>query len=443
MSILSALLFAALTADVSDASRYLIAGGVDSAAPTAAPPAGAQPTPVENSTAAGADSGSAQSPPVASGTAPGAQAEPKAPSIPSQPAASTPAQIDVRVQPAAPLKSSDPQKSVVITTVKPSDLMRNILKPPAAGQLAGAPLTLSEAVRDARSRPDQTQRAKAYWDLSAAMADYNLAQLEEMEFGILRQGLRTPANEWDLKQQAARARTDIARGSAQAAQLRLHQLLGRPAYAALPLPGDVPHCGRYNAEYEEIFAARPDPIAEQLSKLMPLRYNDLRNQAQAVAEAETLRDAVRQRLDPNSGGAELLQAQDLLALRRRAFVNTARDYNQDIAAYTELAAPANVPADRLVAMMIRTSAPVGQAPWSNSGVEQASALQPIPQASTDSQETAGPRQTFANGQQLDQQQQQQREVHHSGPLQRIFGRDREHSILVNRPHLLRRALGNQ
>jgi hypothetical protein len=301
-------------------------------------------------------------------------------------------------------------------------------------------MTLGDAVRDAKTRQDQTQRAKAYWDLSAAVADYHLAQLEEMELGVLRQGLRSPGKIWDVREAEAQARTDVARRTAQAAQLRLQQLLGRSSTGLLPLPADAPHCGRYNAEYEEIFGARPNPIAEHLSKLMPLRYDQLRTQAQAVSDAEAWRTSVRDHLNPDGDGAELLQAQDLLALRRRTFVATARDYNEEIAAYTELAAPAEVPADRLVAMMIRTSAPVGQTPWGSPGVEQATALQPIPQATPDARPGSGPasanapQQTFGNGQ-------QPREVRHSGPIQRLL--NREHSILTNRPHLLRRVLGNQ
>jgi hypothetical protein len=271
------------------------------------------------------------------------------------------------------------------------------------------------------------------------VADYHLAQLEEMELSVLRQGLRSPGKIWDVREAEAQARTDVARRTAQAAQLRLQQLLGQSSTGLLPLPADAPHCGRYNAEYDEIFGGRPNPIAEHLSKLMPLRYDQLRTQAQAVSDAEVWRTSVRDHLNPNGDGAELLQAQDLLALRRRTFVATARDYNEEIAAYTELAAPAEVPADRLVAMMIRTSAPVGQTPWGSPGVEQATALQPIPQATPDARPGSSaasanaPQQTFANG--------QQREARHSGPIQRLF--NREHSILTNRPHILRRVLGNQ
>jgi hypothetical protein len=439
MSVFSSLLVLTLTAQAADAGRYANQAEPDLASPPAAQ--AAEPT-LANPAQAAAQ---AEQPAVQSPAASAVENQ----SAQSPAAAAAAFDTQTQAPPAAASAATEPQKSVLIAGPKPSDLMKGILKPPARAALAGVPITLSDAVRDARNRQEQTQRAKAYWDLSAAMADFYLAQLEEMELGALRQGLKAPGQNWDAKQKDAQARTDIARGAAQAAQLNLHQLLGRAATTALPVPDDAPHCGRYNAEYEEIFAQRPNPVAEQLSKLMPLRYDELRTQAQAVAEAETARDAARARINPNGDGSELLQAQDLLALRRRAFVATARDYNKEIAAYTELAAPADVPAERLVAMMIRTSAPVGQAPWTPSGVQQATALQPVPlqqppQGSVQ-QPSPGqaPPQTFANGQQQPQQQPQQYESRRPGLLQRVFNRDREHSILVNRPHILGRVFGNQ
>jgi hypothetical protein len=438
MSAFSSVLVLTLIAQSADAGRYANQGEPDLASPPAAQPA--EPTLANPAQAAAQPEQPAAQKPAASAVEnQGAQ---------TSAAAATAFDTQAQAPPGAASAATEPQKSVLIAGPKPSDLMKGILKPPARAALIGSPITLSDAVRDARNRQEQTQRAKSYWDLCAAMADFYLAQLEEMELGALRQGLKAPGQNWDAKQKDAQARTEIARGSAQAAQLNLHQLLGRAATTALPVPDDAPHCGRYNAEYEEIFAQRPNPVAEQLSKLMPLRYDELRTQAQAVAEAEAARDTARARINPNGDGGELLQAQDLLALRRRAFVATARDYNKEIAAYTELAAPADVPAERLVAMMIRTSAPAGQAPWTPSGVQPATALQSIPQQSPQGsvqQPNPGqtPPKTFANGQQQPPQQPQQYESRRPGLLQRVFNRDREHSILVNRPHILGRVFGNQ
>jgi hypothetical protein len=330
-----------------------------------------------------------------------------------------------------------PQRSVLAVGPKPSELMRQLMKPPATGQLSGVPVTLGEAVQDARSRHDQTQRAKAYWNLSAAVADYYLALLENTELSVLRQSVTVPSKQWETRQRETQTHVDLARRAAQAAQLQLHQLLGRGSSGSLPLPGDVPHCGRYNAEYDEIFASRPDPIARQLSELLPLRYNDLRSQAQSVADAAAWREEMSRRRDPAGDGLELLHSQDLLSLKRRAFIATAREYNQEIAAYTELAAPAEVAPDRLVAMMIRTSNTDAQLPWQSSGVEQASVQEPTapdiaalpPAADARQVEAASRAQTFAP--------ENYREVRR--PLQRLLDRDREHSI-VSRVRKLRQRI---
>jgi hypothetical protein len=49
----------------------------------------------------------------------------------------------------------------------------------------------------------------------------------------------------------------------------------------------------------------------------------------------------------------MLRALELLALRRRAFVQIGRDYNQRIVRYTELATPGDIGADRLIGMLIK------------------------------------------------------------------------------------------
>ena len=51
--------------------------------------------------------------------------------------------------------------------------------------------------------------------------------------------------------------------------------------------------------------------------------------------------------------APALRALELLALRRRAFVQIARDYNRRIARYSELASPGQINAERLIGMLIK------------------------------------------------------------------------------------------
>ena len=361
-------------------------------------------------------------------TAPGSAIPESTASDSAAAAASIPLRYDDSAT-AASSPSEPPQRSVLAAFAKPSDLMRQLMKQPANSQLRGTTLTLGEAVRDASNRQEQTARAKAYWDLAAAVGDYYLALLENTELNVLRQSIAAPAKQWDVRLKEAHDRVVVTQQAAQAAQLRLHQLLVPAAGGALPLPADVPHCGRYNTEYEVIFANAPNAVARQLSELMPLRYTALRSQAQAVADAQGWRDQASRQRDPAGDGLDLLQSQDLLSLQRRTFIATAREYNQEIAEYTELAAPAEVATDRLVAMMIRTSATTDDLPWRSSGVEQAAAQEPQPPARIDVQVAppAGSAQQASGAQQTFAQEGGYREVRR--PLQRLLDGDREHSIV--------------
>ena len=343
---------------------------------------------------------------------------------PQQPAAAPPAAA--AAQPfAPPAQAAVPaERSALVAGPKPTKLMQELMKAPAGAPLAGTPITLGEAVRDSLSRQDQTQRAKAYWDLAAAVGDYYLAVLEAQELDAFRAGIAAPSKQWDLRQADAKTRIDAARLAAQAAQLQLHTLLGGDASSLPPVPADVPHCGRYNAEYNEIFASRPDLVAKKLADVLSLRHAELRSMTQAIDDAKAaLEQEVTMRAASNDG-AQLLNAQQLLSLQRRAFVARAREYNQEIAAYTELAAPAEVPADRLVAMMIRTSAPANQLHWGQGVIEPTSAEEPADAARV-ADATAGD-----NGAQPTLDAERRQEVRR--PLQRLLGRERERSIVVSR-----------
>jgi hypothetical protein len=328
--------------------------------------------------------------------------------------------------PATPLtQPADPsQRSLLVSGPKPSKLMEELMNAPAGAPLAGTPITLGDAVRDSRSRQDQTQRARAYWDLAAAVADYYLAVLEAQELDAYRAGVTAPSKQWDVRLADSKTRIDATRLAAQSAQLQLHNLLGGAA-TSLPLPADVPHCGRYNAEYDEIFGSRPDPVAKKLAEVLALRHAELRSMTQAIDEAKALVEQEVSMRAPTNDGTQLLNAQQLLSLERRQFVARAREYNQEIAAYTELAAPADVASDRLVAMMIRTATTTDQLPWRDGDVEPTSAQAPADEANFAAGSTAA-----ASGVKPTFQAERHQEVRR--PLQRLIGRERERSIVVKR-----------
>jgi hypothetical protein len=83
-----------------------------------------------------------------------------------------------------------------------------------------------------------------------------------------------------------------------------------------------------------------------------------------------------------------MRALELLALRRRAFVQIARDYNRRIARYVELATPGEIGSDRLVGMLIMPSG-------TSTATRSSTAAPPLDRQSRES--TAPPPRTFADG----------------------------------------------
>jgi hypothetical protein len=239
--------------------------------------------------------------------------------------------------------------------LKPSAMMRAMLTPPNDSRLAGQPMTLVEVVAGATSRPEQTQRVEAYWDLCSSVADYYLGLREQEEMRRLRSLVPSlgPAGQQAEKELAVRVGTSQL--GALASQYRLASWIGRSS--GLPLPADIPHCGSYNSHYAEIFVGRQSIEAQELNSLLPLRCAELKDAATAVTRAEEWLNMVAAARSDNSDPTGTLRALELLALRRRAFVQIARDYNRRIARYSELATPGQVDADRLIGMLIKRDTP--------------------------------------------------------------------------------------
>lgn len=351
---------------------------------------------------------------------------------PAQPAEAPPIAAEpADAKPLSAAATAPPAEESVLSAngPRPTEVMATLLQPPATDRLPGTPLTLQDAVHDARTREEQTVRAQAYWDLAANVGEYNLAMVERQQLAALRDGIASPGAAWEAKLAEYENRAKLAKQAALASQRHMQQLLGSASEGLYPLPADMPHCGRYNTEYEEIFAKQPNATAKQLDELMPLRYEQLRTQARAIVEAHDWLEKISELRDPKTDGTGLLQAYDLLSLRRRAFMATARDYNQEIAAYIELAAPAQVAPDRLVAMMIRTSGGDATPPWEQPEIQQTSGAEPQqPATATADRSAAATGAVPEHGRVV-------RQVRR--PLQRLFGRER--SIVVERLQSLRRS----
>lgn len=236
--------------------------------------------------------------------------------------------------------------------LKPSVLMAEMLVPPPDTKLNGTPMTLAAVVEQAASRGEKSRCIDAYWDLCAAVTDYYLGLREQQELKDLRTTVPRIGGTLQLIEQEVAGRTETARHAAVAAQYRLASSIGSGP-TSLPLPQDVPHCGNYHSYYEEIFTSRQSPEAQELNALLPQRHAELKAVAAAIERDRRWVDQIvgASQDDPDGSGAAV--ALELLALRRRAFVQLTRDYNRRIARYCELAAPGEIPSGQLVDMLIR------------------------------------------------------------------------------------------
>lgn len=234
--------------------------------------------------------------------------------------------------------------------VKPPEMIQNILTAPANSRLSGRPTALADVLLGASSRQEQSRRLEAYWDLSSSVADYYLGVREQDELQRLRADAGSVGPVWQQAETEAGLRISASERAAKASQLRLASLIGQGSGGILPLPADLPHCGDYYARYDQVFAGRSSPEAQELSELLPMRYAELTDAAQTIERAEEFLAAVA--AQRGGDGTGTLRALELLALRRRAFVQIARDYNRRIARYTELAAPGQIDTARLIGMLI-------------------------------------------------------------------------------------------
>ena len=269
------------------------------------------------------------------------------PATPSR-SAPPPGYSQFQSQATQPAAATPPASSA--SRIKPSALMRSMLTAPAASRLTGQSVRLAEVIAGATSRMEQSQRIGAYWDLCSSVADYYLGLTEQDELRRLRATVPRIGATWEQAEKELAVRIGTSERAARASQ---HRLASWGGYlGSLPLPGDIPHCGNYHSHYDEIFAGRPSTEAQELSALLPLRYAELKDAALAVSRAEEWLNAIASVRNEDSDGTGTLRALELLALRRRAFVQIARDYNRRIARYSELATPGQVAAERLVGMLI-------------------------------------------------------------------------------------------
>lgn len=246
------------------------------------------------------------------------------------------------------------------TEVSPEKVLGTFSEPVVGSQLSGTPVALTEVIASSSTRREQTQRVEAYWSLSQAVLDYNLALKEKVELAALRRNIAQAGPQWDNSLKLAESREQLALRAARVAQQRVAEALGLTSEDLAPLPSDLPFVGTYNTRFTELFPQLNGNLQGQIPRLAK-EYDEyltsaaevLKNEAQEISDAREWMFAVDEQRSPNTDGKELLAAYDLFAANRRLFVQTIGDYNREIVRYTELATPGNVEPQRLVAMLIR------------------------------------------------------------------------------------------
>ncbi|HUY33689.1 MAG TPA: hypothetical protein VMV69_13145 [Pirellulales bacterium] len=235
---------------------------------------------------------------------------------------------------------------------------------PSDAPFPGKPVSLVESLSRSLDRRRQMEIAHAYWNLSAAMADYEtcVVELSRLE-QLLPQpsgGKRVADLDLEASLAAAHARQRELELNVLTAQYELAEFGGWTAGEALPLPNDVPHAGAYATRAHEIYATRvAPPRVHLIDRALPLRLRSLDMRAMAVHAAADAADSAEQAYHDGQGaparGGDLavpLTAVAELARQQRAFVAAVRDYNHEIAEYALGIAPPGIDAATLVRMLI-------------------------------------------------------------------------------------------
>jgi hypothetical protein len=280
--------------------------------------------------------------------------------------------------------SNVPPSAIGSSPLKPTSMMRAMMAPHNSSRLSGEWVTLNEIISSAAPRSDQSKQIEAYWDLCSSVADYFLGLREQEEIRRLRGIFPNAGVALQRAEQELAVRVGTAERAARASQLRLASLSGRGS-DRLPLPANQPFCGTYETLYEQVFVGRSSVEAAELNELISLRQAELQDACDAVNRTDGLLRDMSARPSSLSDEA-VLQALELIALQRRAFVQIARDYNRRIARYVELARPGQIAPEQLIGMLIRRN-------------PSATATRPASSLPADRRSQTGPegRQTFADG----------------------------------------------
>ena len=225
----------------------------------------------------------------------------------------------------------------------PEELVAEAISLSATDAIPGQPLSLLKALSNVHGQAERLNVVHAYWRSTLALAVYGVALDESRQLADIKADTGNAA-----------ARVEETRLAAIEAQRSLADVSRLPASVPLPLPSDLPHVRAYKTRFNEIFSASaPRERLRLIDRKLPiqLRTIDARTSAvQATEDAlEVLTDSYRLgKSDLESVAAAVHE----LARQRRAFLETVRDYNREIANYALNIVGQEITGRQLVATLI-------------------------------------------------------------------------------------------
>ncbi len=273
----------------------------------------------------------------------------------------------------------------------PPDILAEALTPSVEEKGKSRTLTLAQALNATADRSRQLTVVQKYWRLSEEAAERHFAKerLNALE-SVHAQSADELAYRAACSAASASLReTELALSSAQ------HELLTAmqaPADAQLPMPADRPHVGAYRTNFQELFAMRSPPDrARLIDRTLPIRRQAIEDRATAIRAAQDAFAAAVEAYQARSGGIDaVVAASESVEKQRRAFLQSVRRYNFDIAEYALAVIGPGVTPQTLIGYLILPDQADGKrlAPESVPTVLPAGHLEPIASPEQASPQTA-------------------------------------------------------
>jgi hypothetical protein len=227
---------------------------------------------------------------------------------------------------------------------------------PEGEVIPGSPLSLLQAISNARDRSQQAAAIHAYWRLTQAVAAYRICFDADRQLSQFRTREVAGSTLLTAKEAAAKASLQTARVAVSGAQYDLAAAAQLSPASLPPLAANLPHAGPYRTSFEGI-ASRPSiaPAALLLNRTLPDNYQAIQQRLAALHEAGLALAAAAELYQPGQGDlAGLLRCHDAFVSQQRIFMADVCDYNHRIADYVLSVAPQSTTGQALVNMLILT-----------------------------------------------------------------------------------------